>query len=498
MPAAVAAALEPKGEARIALESVRVEASLRGLLAEVVLTQSYRNLESRAIEAVYTFPLPLGALLLGLELELGDRRLSGMVKSRTQAQADYEGAVDSGDSAVLLETPQPGLFTLNLASLLPGERALIRLRYAELHRWQGETLRLYLPTTVAPRYGEPARAGLEPHQVPATVLDADFGFSLVLRLEGALARAAFECPTHPVAVREEGDARVLSLSGGLRLMDRDFVLTLREPAAGGEQTVEQGLWAADGEGFVALAPFHPRPEGEAQAGEAQAGEAGRCLKLVVDCSGSMAGDSIAQAKRALTEILDRLRPGERFNLIAFGSTARTCWRTAVPADARHLAQARAFVAALQADMGGTEIGAALKAAYRSGAPADSAPDLLLITDGEVWEHDPIIARAVRSGHRHFAIGVGAAVSEAFLRRLAEASGGACELVSPREDMAERIVRQAGRIRQPRARHARLYWPGEPLRQVPDPVGAVFAGDTLHLFAWLPRPPAGEATFELGF
>jgi Ca-activated chloride channel family protein len=46
----------------------------------------------------------------------------------------------------------------------------------------------------------------------------------------------------------------------------------------------------------------------------------------------------------------------------------------------------------------------------------------------------------RKAHRVFAVGVGSAVAEEMLRRLAQETGGACELVSPREGMAEKIAR----------------------------------------------------------
>lgn len=90
-------------------------------------------------------------------------------------------------------------------------------------------------------------------------------------------------------------------------------------------------------------------------------------------------------------------------------------------------------------MGGTEIAAALRAAYRiTGEPGIAGEpgmdrDLLLITDGEVWDTKQPVAEARRSGYRIFTVGVGSAVAEAFVRELAAATGGACELVAPRQD-----------------------------------------------------------------
>ncbi|USF86249.1 VIT domain-containing protein [Candidatus Endoriftia persephonae] len=104
MTIATAAVLEPIGEARIALESVDVQANLRGLFADVVVTHVYRNLENVNIEAVYTFPLPLDAVLLDLSLELNGKKLRGVVQPKGEAEERYEDAIDKGDSAVVVAT----------------------------------------------------------------------------------------------------------------------------------------------------------------------------------------------------------------------------------------------------------------------------------------------------------------------------------------------------------------------------------------------------------
>ena len=50
----------------------------------------------------------------------------------------------------MLELLEPGLYTMNVGNLLPGERAKITFSYAMLYRWSGDSVRFFLPTTVAP------------------------------------------------------------------------------------------------------------------------------------------------------------------------------------------------------------------------------------------------------------------------------------------------------------------------------------------------------------
>ena len=379
----------------------------------------------------------------------------------------------------------------NVGNILPNEQAVVQFKYGQLHRWQGDNLRFHLPTTIAPRYGDPSASRLAPHQVPEYALSASHGFTLVVRIEGALAQADFDCPSHPVAVStSSGAAREISLSGGSVLMDRDFVLVLKEPA----ESIVEGLCAPDDEEHVVLASFHPVfPE--------DVPESPRCVKLVVDCSGSMGGDSIAQAKAALREIVSLLKPSDFFNLITFGSTFNLLFAKPVIASEDNIRTAARFVEQIDASMGGTEIGAALNAAYRCGKVNGLSSDLLLITDGEVWNHEQIVEDARKSDHRIFTVGVGSAVSEAFVRRIAETTLGACELVSPRENMSERIVRHFRRIDQLKVQSVQIEWPSDPICQVPGEVETVYAGDTLHVFGWLREPPTGKVglvmTFEDG-
>lgn len=481
------ARLESVDGTEIVLESIDVQANLQGLVSGVTVTQTYRNQQNTNIEAVYTFPLPSDAVLLDLSLELNGKTLRGTVKRAEKAEENYEDAIVDGDSAVLLKKSKLDLFTINVGNLLPNESVTVQFKYAQLHHWQGDSLRFHLPTTIAPRYGDPTAAGVAEHEVPEYALSVDHGFSLTFRVEGELALADFECPSHPVRESIKNGVREFILSGGSALMDRDFIMVAKKSS----QSVLDGLYAQDGEEYVALASFHPvLPEDST--------ESARCVKLVVDCSGSMSGDSIDQAKEALHEILSSLRANDYFNLITFGSNYNLFFPELVPAKANNIKKASQFVDRIDADMGGTEIGAALEAAYKCGSINGLSSDLLLITDGQVWDDERVIATAQKSGHRIFSVGVSSAVSEGFVRRISELTSGACELVSPRENMSERIVRHFRRIHQPSASSIQIEWPEAPIRQLPDKLETVYAGDTLHVFAWFSNPPTENSRLVMRF
>ena len=346
------ASLEPVGNVKMVLENVDIHATLSGLYAEVEVAQTYRNLEEKSIEAIYTFPLPLNAILLDLTLELNGKSLRGVVQKKESAEAKYEDAIAEGDSALLLEQAAPGLFTLNLANLMAREKAVVRYRYGQLLTLQGRDLRFYLPTTIAPRYGDPDSLGLSAHQTPEFSLTASHGFSLVVRIEGALAASEVECPSHAIVKNSETSSKLFSLSGGSAIMDRDFILLMKMT---NDNQVES-FYARDENEYVALASFKPVFNSDTP-------ERPRCIKLVVDCSGSMAGDSIHQAKSALREIISLLKPKDFFNLVTFGTRSQSLFPEIAKASEENLTMAARFVEELDANMGGTEIESALDQAF---------------------------------------------------------------------------------------------------------------------------------------
>jgi Ca-activated chloride channel family protein len=483
----------------IPLEGVGIRGVLRHLTAEITVEQHYTNRRATNIEAVYTFPLPIGAVLLGLELDIGGRRLAGIVVERTLAERRYEETVSGGDTAVMLEQSGAGLYTMNVGNLMAGESAVIHYRYALVLSWQGDCLRLVLPTTLAPRYGDPLHSGLLPHQVPETSLAAEYPFELEFLIEAELASKYISSPTHVIEISRSDAGVRLALAQGATL-DRDLVLLLGGCAENTGQITRSANAAGERAALISLRL--PRLiEHEALPLD---------LKVVIDCSGSMAGISIEQARKAALAILDLLRPEDRFNVTLFGNQHQHFWHDLVPVEPRTLDLARRKLEQMDADMGGTETAAALHAVYRmgqdnsrtqiirrkirkvfapnvgAGATADKVehpvpPKILLITDGQVWEYEELVAEAKAANQQVFTVGVGLAVAEGLVGEIARQTGGAFELVTPQEGMTERVLAQFHRLRQPQVRVETLRFDHAPAWRTPLP-DLVYAGDTLHVYA----------------
>ena len=473
--------------AQIPLVKTSIRGELRDTALETTVIQHYLNNEPETIEAVYTFPLPAGATLLSLEVNLNGEVLAGTVVASQKAEEAYEDVITDGDSALLLQKIDETLYTLNMGNLQPEDSAIISIRYIQLLCWQQNTLRIMYPTTIGNRYGQPAGLGLQPHQVthedPGVEHRADFS----LQVLGQLAGCAAACPSHSLSIRSENEQLLITSDPNGLVMDRDIVISLQraETSMGCAGYFDRDL---DGK-WVAWLTLNPDVSNAVQQ---------RNVTIIVDCSGSMSGISNQQAKIAVREIVEQLGQKDMFNIVKFGSHATALFPEPLPGNEANKTAALKLIADMNADMGGTEIGTALQLAYTSAKGMRDAGDILLITDGQSYDVGNVVKKAKKSGIRHFTIGVGSAVAEDMVQGLAEATGGAHELVSPNENMAEAIIRHVKRSYAARLTKASITWPTKPALSIPKTITHAFSGDTVNLFARFDTKPEGQAVIQLKF
>lgn len=467
----------------VLLQKADVRVDIRDYLCRTCMAYHFLNAEDVNIEAVYTFPLPIDGVLTDLRVRIGERELRGAAVEKSQAQEDYEQAVSEGDTPVMLERLDSGLYSLNVGNILPGEKASVTIEFLEVLSPKGDEVRYELPTTLAPLYGDPAKRGLAPHQHPAHSIFADNRFSLEVDISGCLAGADIQTPAHATRLERDGGHVRLTLSEAAASMDRDFIMTLRSEALPQAFAVS----APDKDGYVVLAGFTPRFAAASPA---------RSVKIVVDCSGSMGGESILQARQALLRALDRLRPEDHFNIVRFGSSSTMLFRKQGPADKTHLQAAMAMARTMDADMGGTEMAQALDKALSSTSPAGMPEDILLITDGQVWDMAAVADKLASRKHRTFCIGVGSAVERGVLSTLSSNTGGEAIFVNVHEDMGKKVFEHFKRMTlTPADKPAFDFAGARPQSVAPKNLPPIFDGDMVLTCAWFEAAPS-EASFSL--
>lgn len=454
------------------LRAMEVHTAITGLVATTQVKQVFQNTSREPLEATYIFPLPDRAAVTRFRMEVGARLVEGEILERGRARKAYDEAIEAGHRAAITEEERPGVFTMRVGNLQPGEAATVHLELTGPLPFDSGEATFRFPLVVAQRYipgepigGEDVGDGVSPDTdavpdasriSPPVLLP---GHPNPVRLEITVEIDALGLPVSELRsslhVVDEQDApagrRRLCVRPGSR-MDCDFILRFRLGDAALRAALvlnpdPTGATAPEGEQGTFLLTLVP---------PVQTGTAGRArdVVFVLDRSGSMDGWKMTAARRATARMVDTLREVDRFAVYAFADGLQVVpefgAEQLVPATDRNRFRAVEFLSALRA-AGGTEMAGPLEAAARqlSGGEDDRTRVLVLVTDGQVGNEDQILGRIQPKlkNVRIMALGIDRAVNEGFLRRLAGLGDGLMEIVETEErldEVMDRIHRRIGR------------------------------------------------------
>jgi Ca-activated chloride channel family protein len=456
----------PKGV--LPLKAMDVQTRIDGLLAETTLCQTFVNTLDEPLEATYIFPLPDRAAVTAFRMEVAGRVVEGVLKERAEARREYDQAIHSDKRAAITEEERPGVFTLRVGNLIPGESATVRLTLSGPLEYSDGEATFRFPLVVAPRYipGKPLPGpSVGDGVVPDTdrVPDASRisppvllpGFPNPVQLSvGVEVRAAglpirdLRSSLHSVATTGGDGCQRVTLQPGERL-NRDFILRFRA----GEKAIRTALVLqpdAGGQSREGTFQLTVVPSAEQDPAARP-----RDLVFVLDRSGSMGGWKMVAARRALARMVDTLTDRDHFAIYAFDDTIETVpafgGTGLVPATNRNRFRAVEFLARVES-RGGTEMAQPLDQAVHQLASCDPQRDrvLVLVTDGQVGNEDQILQTLSRrlTEMRIFTLGIDKAVNAGFLKRLAGLGGGSCELVESEDRLDEVMDKVHRRIGTP--------------------------------------------------
>lgn len=476
------------------LKATRVDARVLGNIAEVTVTQEYRNQGKTPLEARYVFPASTRAAVHGMTVHLGERVIQAQVREKQKAQAEYQQAKQDGKTAALLEQERENVFQMRVANILPGDVVQVELRYSELLVPTDGRYQFVFPGVVGPRYNGKGTSGsgnqpwistpyLQQGQASATP------FSLQMELLAPVQIGEIASPSHHIDIQPDGQRATLQLAADETAgNDRDFILDYR---LGGDQ-VQSGLLLSRGaqENFF-LAMIAPPRAPEARL------IVPRDYVFIVDVSGSMNGFPLDTTKALLRDLIGRLRPSDTFNLLLFSGDNRKLADTSLAATPANVRRATDLLDGEQG-AGGTELMPALREALAMPTDPERSRSFVVITDGFVTVESSAyqLVRENLNKANLFAFGIGTSVNRSLIEGLARAGQGEPFIVTDKASAGEQAERLRRMIDSPLLQgiHARFegldVYDVEP-RQLPD----LFANRPLVLFGKWKGEPRGELRID---
>ena len=405
---------------RLPLKGTNVSVSIAGVMADVTVTQTYKNEGKTPLEAIYVFPASTKAAVYAMKMTIGERTLEAKIAEREAARQEYEAAKQQGKSASLLEQHRPNVFQMNVANILPNDVIEVELKYTELLVPVDAEYQFVYPTVVGPRYVDAAQTGhetwienpyLHQGQSPTSTFDIHVSMAAGLPVQEIV------CPSHDTAITYQSPATAIialnptEANGG----NRDYVLKYR--LAG--KKVETGLLLFEGEKenhFLLMV----QPPKQVNTEEIPPRE----YVFIVDVSGSMHGFPLDISKNLLKNLIGNLRPTDQFNVLLFAGNASVLSDRSLPATKKNLQRA-INVINNQRGGGGTRLMPALEKAFDLPGTEGFSRNIIIVTDGYVSvEQEAFDLVRHRLGDANvFSFGIGSSVNRHLIEGLARVGMG---------------------------------------------------------------------------
>ena len=484
-------------EIPLPLKHTDVSTSISAYIATVDVTQQYHNPYDSKIEAVYVFPLPENAAINEFIMTVGERRIRGIIKEREEAERTYAEAKAQGYVASLLTQERPNVFTQKVANIEPGKAIDINIKYFHTLAYVDGWYEYVFPMVVGPRFNPPGstdgvgsvgrgKNGASGQSTEVQYLKpgerSGHDISLAVKIDAGVAIEDVKSTNHVIAVKKDSPEQVaVKLSDLDAIPNKDFVL--RYKVAG--QRIKSALLTHQDErgGFFSLLVYPPEDLKSLNRKPLE-------MVFVLDCSGSMNGQPIAQAKKAVERALRNMQPDDTFQLVRFSVGASQMGTSPVPATPDNVRRGLEYLAALQGE-GGTMMIEGIKAALDFPHDPKRLRFVSFLTDGYIGNEAEIL-REVHGrlgASRIFSFGVGASPNRFLLDGLAKMGNGAVAYVSLNENAGEVMDLFFERISHPAMTDIAVNWGG---MQVSD----VFPSRMPDLFVGRPVVVTGRFSGEV--
>lgn len=413
------------------IAKVDVQASIKDQAARVQMSQVFQNSGSTTLEAQFVFPIPDQAAISGLTLLVDGKELAGRLLKKDEARRIYEEIVRRRRDPALLEYLGQGMFQTSVFPIPPQAERTVEIRYTQLLKKDNGLVDLLLPIGTTKHSNKPVDS-----------------LNVTVRIETAEQIKTIYSPSHALDIqRPDNNHAVCKLSLRDAHAPDDFRL-LYGTVSGlvGMNVISYRPSDAEDGYFVLLAS----PE----VPTAQSQQVDKSMVFVFDKSGSMSGKKIEQAKEALRFLINQLKPGDTFNIVAYDSAVEAFRPELQRVDDATIKAALGFADGMHAG-GSTNIDGALQTALKMLNDPKRPSYVLFMTDGlpTVGELNEmkIAANAKQANRvqaRLFAFGVGYDVNARLLDRLARDQRGQSAYVRPNENIEVHIAALANKIASP--------------------------------------------------
>lgn len=442
-----------------------VKVKIDGQIATTSVDEEFYNPNPQRLEGTYLFPVPKDAHIDKFAMDIGGQQVQAELLSADKARQIYEDIVRKMRDPALMEYAGRDVFKVRIFPIEPNSRKRVTLSYTQVLKADAGLVNYTYPLNTEKFSAKPIK-----------------NVSVQVELQSQTPLKTIYSPSHAVEIKRQGpDHASIGYEASDVLPNADFALYFApEKDEIGVNLLAHKTDADDGHFLLLVSPGLDSDAKTVMPKD---------VVFVLDTSGSMAGQKLEQAKRALRFCVENLNDQDHFELIRFSTEVEPLFGQLVTSDDSNRKKAGDFIKGLRA-IGATAIDDALQKALALHPASSGRPFVVIfLTDGMptigATDENQILADVKKAGGnnaRVFCFGIGGDVNTHLLDKITEQTRGSSQYVLPEEDIEVKVSSFLTKIKDPVLANPSIRFTSgvHVSKMYPSPLPDLFRGDQLVL------------------
>ena len=407
-----------------------VDVKINGNIAETFIDQEFYNPSDLMLEGYYIFPIPKGAVINEFSMQINGEMVYAELLDAIKARQIYEDIIRQIKDPALLEYTGQGIFKVRIFPIEPRGKKRVKISYREVLSSDNGLYEYIYPLNTEKFSAKPLK-----------------NVRVKVDLKTNKEIKNIYSPTHPVdVVNKDNHNAVISYEEENTKPDIDFKLyfsTNNDDVGLSLLTYKNGN--DDGYFLLTAAPSFIIDKDQIDSKD---------ITFVLDVSGSMAGEKMRQAKKALLYCVNNLNKGDGFDIIKFSTEGFSLFGKIETATETNIIKAEKFINDLK-PVGGTNIEEALNLALKEKRSNNRAHLIVFVTDGKPTisetEDENLLKKIEKMNDeetRIFTFGIGNEINTHLLDKITEQTRAFRTYISENEDIEVRISSFYDKVQSP--------------------------------------------------
>jgi Ca-activated chloride channel family protein len=442
----------------------KVDVKIDGLSAVTKIDQSFYNPSQYQLEGFYIFPIPKGAVINNFTMVINGKETKAELLDSDKARKIYEDIVRQMRDPALLEYSEQNIFKLRIFPIEPRSEKKISISYSQILESDNNLFEYVYPLNTEKFSAKPLK-----------------NVSVKIDLKSNEKIKNIYCPTHEVDIVNKSDNHsIISFEEENTKPDTDFKLYFAKISSTvGLSLLSYKSGIDDGYFLLSASPSIEIDKSNIE---------NKDITFILDVSGSMSGEKLEQAKKALLYCVNNLNAGDQFNIIRFSTEAYSLFKSLEKADKQNINEAKRFIDDMQA-IGGTNIEGAFSLAFKNYKESDRPHFIVFLTDGKPtigeMNDEKLVKRILSTNEtnsRIFTFGIGDDINTHLLDKLTDATKAWRTYVSNDENIEIKVSNFYDKIQSPVLSDLKLDFDNVEVYQTyPKDLPDLFKGSNLLVF-----------------